>query len=195
MTANDTSRRTFLGGLAVAAPAAVIGAAVPASAIGTAARGSGADPAAAGSGLGLAVGGAAIGPAAPGSALRAGGDRRVVPGSPYPTFSRAVVFGGVAHVSGVVGQKPGTRDLASADFAPQCRQAMENLKASVEAAGSTMARVLKCTCFLTDERDFGTFNRIYIAYFPADPPARSTVIVKALVVPGAKLEIDCIAAV
>jgi 2-iminobutanoate/2-iminopropanoate deaminase len=119
--------------------------------------------------------------------------RRVIPGSPYPTFSRAVTFGGLAYVSGVIGQKPGSRELASSDFGPQCRQALENLKASVEASGTTMANVLKCTCFLTDEDDFAEFNRIYTGFFPSDPPARSTVIVKALVVPGAKLEIDCVA--
>jgi len=121
--------------------------------------------------------------------------RRIVAGSPYPTFSRAVVLNEVAYVSGVVGQKPGTRELVSADFESQCQQAMENLKASVEAAGASMANVLKCTCFLTDASDFGTFNKVYVTYFPSEPPARSTVIVKALVVEGAKLEIDCVAAI
>ena len=72
---------------------------------------------------------------------------------------------------------------------------MENLKASVEAAGSSMDRVLKCSAFLTEQTDFATFNKIYVQYFPKDPPARSTVIVKALVVADAKLEIDCVAAV
>lgn len=122
------------------------------------------------------------------------GGRRVVAGSPYATFSRAVVLDRTAFVSGVVGQKPGTRELVSTEFEPQCRQALANLKASVEAAGSSMAKVLKCTCFLTDASDFSTFNEIYVGYFPSDPPARSTVVVKALVVEGAKLEIDCVAA-
>ncbi|HUU82614.1 MAG TPA: RidA family protein [Phycisphaerae bacterium] len=121
--------------------------------------------------------------------------KEVVPGSPYPTFSRAIKCGGLVYVSGVLGQIPGTRDLASADFAGQCRQAMENLKASVEAAGSSMDKVLKCGAFLTEQSDFAAFNKIYVTYFPTDPPARSTVIVKALVAPGAKLEIDCVACV
>lgn len=119
--------------------------------------------------------------------------KEIVPGSPYPTFSRAVKCGGMVHVSGVLGQIPGTRDLASADFAGQCKQAMENLKASVEAAGSSMNRVLKCGAFLTEQSDFAAFNKIYVTYFPSDPPARSTVIVKDLVAPGAKIEIDCLA--
>ncbi|MCC7293473.1 MAG: RidA family protein [Phycisphaerales bacterium] len=119
---------------------------------------------------------------------------RIVEGSPYPTFSRAVVFGGVAYVAGVVGQKPGTRDMVSADFEPQARQTLDNLKASIEAGGSTLDRVLKCTVFLTDAADFPAFNRVYVEYFPKNPPARSTVVVKELVVPGAKLELDCFAA-
>jgi 2-iminobutanoate/2-iminopropanoate deaminase len=143
-----------------------------------------------------AVGGTALGVAAgPLRADEPSTDRRIVPGSPYPTFSRAVVFRDIAFVAGVLGQKPGTRDLASTDFVPQARQALENLKASVEAAGSSMGRVLKCNCFLTDAADFAEFNRIYVTFFPSEPPARSTVIVKALVVPDAKIEIDCVAAV
>ena len=114
---------------------------------------------------------------------------------PGPNYSRAMVYAGVAHVAGVLGVKPGTRDLASADFEGQCRQALENLKASVEAAGSRADRVLKCTCFLTEAGDFAAMNRIYATFFPRNPPARSTVIVKALVLDGAKIEIDCVAAV
>lgn len=118
--------------------------------------------------------------------------RRVVGGSPYPTFSRAVEFDRVIFVAGVLGQKPGTRDLVSPDFEPQARQVLENLKASVLAAGSSIESVLKCTCFLTDENDFATFNKVYLEFFPKEPPARSTVIVKALVVAGAKVEVDCV---
>lgn len=121
--------------------------------------------------------------------------KQVVSGSPYPTFSRAVRFDRMVFVSGVLGQKPGSRELASPDFPGQCRQAMENLKAAVEASGSSMDRVLKCQCFLTEQSDFAEFNKIYVSYFPKDPPARSTVIVKDLVAKGAKLEIDCFACV
>lgn len=119
--------------------------------------------------------------------------KRVVPGSPYPTFSRAVEFGGVVHVAGVLGQKPGTRDLVGPSFEDEAKQAMENIKASVEASGSSMEKVLKCGVFLKNGDDFAAFNKIYVTYFPKNPPARSTVIVKALVVPEARLEIDCIA--
>lgn len=119
-------------------------------------------------------------------------DRRVVGGSPYATFSRAVAYGPIIFVAGVVGQKPGSRDLVPGGFEAECRQALQNLKDSVQASGSSMSNVLKCTCFLTDAKDFATFNKVYVGFFPSEPPARSTVIVKELVVPGAKLEIDCV---
>ena len=121
--------------------------------------------------------------------------KEIVPGSPYPTFSRAAKYGQIVYVSGVLGQIPGSRQLASADFPGQCKQAMENLEASVQAAGSNMDKVLKCGAFLVEQSDFATFNDIYLTYFPSDPPARSTVIVKALVAAGAKIEIDCVASV
>ncbi len=127
------------------------------------------------------------------SAAESAGKRRVIPGSPSPLFSRAVTFNGLVYASGVVGRKPGSQATISEDFETQCRQALLNLKGSVEAAGSSMSKVLKCTCFLTDITDFPTFNKLYLSFFPSDPPARSTVVVKELVVPGAKLEIDCVA--
>jgi 2-iminobutanoate/2-iminopropanoate deaminase len=126
------------------------------------------------------------------SAEDAAPQRRVGGGSPSPNFSRAVAFGKLVYVSGVLGTKAGLRELASAEFEGQCKQALDNLKASVEAAGSSMDKVLKCTCFLTEAADFDAMNKVYRTYFPNDPPARSTVVVKELVLAGAKFEIDCV---
>ncbi len=119
-------------------------------------------------------------------------ERRTIPARPGALFSRAVSFDGVVFVAGVVGRTPGESGMASAEFEPQCRQALENLKASVKAAGSSMDNVMKCNCYLTDVRDFAAFNRVFRSYFPSSPPARSTVVVKELVVPGARIEIDCV---
>lgn len=135
---------------------------------------------------------AVTGVATPVSADETAPQRRVVGGSPAAFFSRAVAFGKLVYVSGVLGTKAGLRELASPEFEGQCKQALDNLKASVEAAGSSMDKVLKCTCFLTEAADFDVMNKVYRTYFPNDPPARSTVAVKELVLAGAKFEIDCV---
>lgn len=138
---------------------------------------------------GLAVLGGAVGAA---SAAQPASGRRITSGSPSPAFSRAVAFGRIVFVAGVVGREPGARGPITTNFESQCRQALKNLQASVEAAGSSMDKVLKCTCFLTNASDFAKFNKIFMSFFPKGPPARSTVVVKELVVPGAALEIDCV---
>ncbi len=138
-------------------------------------------------------GGAAVASASQPS-LEPAGDkgREIIPGSPYATFSRAVRLDKLVFVAGVVGQKPGTREMVEGGFDAEARQALENLKDSVEASGSRMSNVLKCTVFITDSGDFAAFNKVYITFFPKDPPARSSVVVKDLVVRGASLEIDCV---
>ncbi len=118
--------------------------------------------------------------------------RDVIGGSPIAVFSRAVRFGRMVWVSGVVGNIEGSLKLASPGTEAEFKQALDNLKASVEAAGSSLDKVLTCTCFISETSDFDLFNTIYKRYFQKDPPARSTVVVKALVIPGAKLEIDCV---
>ena len=120
------------------------------------------------------------------------GQRRTLP-APNRPFSSSVVFDRTAYVSGSIGVDPGTRKLP-AEFEVECRNVFESMKGKVEAAGSSMDRVLKCTCFLTDAGDFKTMNALFGEYFPEQPPARSTVVIKALVVEGARVEIDCIAA-
>ena len=135
---------------------------------------------------------AVTGVAATGSGDESTPQRRVVGGSPIPTFSRAVAFGKLVYVSGVLRTRAGLRELASEEFERQCKKAMENLIAFVDAAGSSMDKVLNCPCFLTEAADFEPMNKVYRTFFPKDPPARSTVVVKELVLAGAKFEIDCV---
>ncbi len=61
-------------------------------------------------------------------------------------------------------------------------------------AGSTLERVVKCTVFLTDIKDYAAMNAVYATYFPKDPPARSTVAGTGLAL-GARIEIECLATV
>lgn len=117
--------------------------------------------------------------------------RKVVPGK-SANLSRAIGFDRLLYVSGVLGTDA-NGSLASSEFEGQCRQALTNLKASIEVGGSNMGQVLKCTCFLVSASDFETMNRVYREFFPSDPPARSTVAVKELVLKGAIFEIDCVA--
>jgi enamine deaminase RidA (YjgF/YER057c/UK114 family) len=73
----------------------------------------------------------------------------------------------------------------------QTKQALESTKRVFEAAGTSMANAVKCTVFLVDVKDFGGMNAAYREFFPTSPPARTTVVVAALVVAGAKVEIEC----
>ena len=101
----------------------------------------------------------------------------------------------VAHwlfVSGQLGMQPGTGELVRPDFAPQARQALENLRQIVLAAGCDLNCVTAVDVFVTDMGDFVKFNEIYTEYFLAYRPARAVVEVSALP-KDAKVEIKCIA--
>jgi len=112
-----------------------------------------------------------------------------VPGLP---FSSAVRVGDLLFLSGQIGNVPGTRQLADGGITGQTRQAIENIKAVLAFAGSSLDRAVKCTVFLADIQDFAAMNAVYATYFPNDPPARSTVAAKGLA-GGARVEIECIA--
>jgi reactive intermediate/imine deaminase len=109
-------------------------------------------------------------------------------------FSSAVRVGGMLYLSGQIGNTPGTRQLADTGIAGQTKQAFENIKAVLAAAGSSLERVVKCTVFLLDIKDYAAMNAVYATYFPKDPPARSTVAGSGLAL-GARVEIDCMATV
>jgi reactive intermediate/imine deaminase len=122
-------------------------------------------------------------------------DKQVIqmPGSlPGLPFSSAVRVGNVLYLSGQIGVLPGTRQLVDTGVAKQTQQTLDNIKAVLTYAGSSLERVFKCTVFLANIRDFDQMNGIYTTYFPKDPPARSTVAGSGLAL-GAKVEIECLA--
>lgn len=122
-------------------------------------------------------------------------DKQVIqlPGSlPGLPFSSAVRVGNVLYLSGQLGNLPGTRQLVDTGIVKQTQQTLENIKAVLAQAGSSMERVFKCTVFLSDIRYYDEMNRVYASYFPKDPPARSTVAGSGLAL-GAKVEIECLA--
>jgi 2-iminobutanoate/2-iminopropanoate deaminase len=107
-------------------------------------------------------------------------------------YSQGVQARGFIFTSGQVPLIPGTSQLAEGGIQAQTRQALENLKAILEAGGSSLERVVKTTVFLQNMADFAAMNAIYGEYFPSNPPARSTIQVAALPL-GAMVEIEAVA--
>jgi 2-iminobutanoate/2-iminopropanoate deaminase len=109
-------------------------------------------------------------------------------------YEQAIRVGDFIYVSGQIPLDPQTGSLVVGDIKAQTRRVMENLKAIVEAAGSSMDRIVKATVFLKNIGDFAAMNEIYAAYLGTAKPARSTVAVADLP-RGALVEIDLIALV
>ncbi len=107
-------------------------------------------------------------------------------------YSQAVVAQGFAFLSGQVALDPATGQLIDGDVAAQTERVIENLKAVLEACGSSLGRVVKTSVFLKDMNDFAKMNEIYSRYFGENSPARSTVEVARLP-RDVRVEIDCIA--
>ncbi|HEY3313381.1 MAG TPA: RidA family protein [Anaerolineales bacterium] len=107
-------------------------------------------------------------------------------------YSVAIESGGFVFCAGQTGIDPATGDLVSADLEAQTRQVLTNLKNVLEAAGTSLDRVVKTTVFLRDMADFPKMNAIYAEYFSSNPPARSTIAVAGLP-KGGIVEIEAIA--
>jgi len=112
---------------------------------------------------------------------------------PIGPYSQAVKSNGFLFASGQVALDPRNNEFLGGDIRQQTERAMENIKAVVEAAGSNLHHVVKTTVFLKDMNDFAAMNEAYGKYFPAAPPARSTVPVARLP-KDALVEIEVIAA-
>jgi 2-iminobutanoate/2-iminopropanoate deaminase len=94
-------------------------------------------------------------------------------------YSQAIVTGNLVFSSGQIPLSAETGEVVGTAVKEQTEQVIRNLKAVLEAAGSSLAGVIKTTCFLADMQDFAAFNEVYAKYF-SGKPARSTVAVKQL---------------
>src|SRR5580698_9119174 len=97
-------------------------------------------------------------------------------------YSQAIRTGNLIFTAGQIALDPATQQVVAAGITEQTTQVMENLKAVLEAGGSSLDRVVKATVFLTDFNDFAAMNEVYGAYLGKNgaPPARSTVEVSKL---------------
>ena len=109
-------------------------------------------------------------------------------------YSQAVVFNGLAYLSGQIPIDPSTGQVIEGGVAKQTERVIENLKAVLEAAGSSLDKVLKTTVYLKDMKEFTAMNEVYARYFGSAAPARATVEVSKLP-KDVRVEIDAIAAI
>jgi 2-iminobutanoate/2-iminopropanoate deaminase len=112
-------------------------------------------------------------------------------GAPY---SQAIKAGGFVFVSGQLALRPGEKELMGAEIGAQTEQVFANLRAILEAAGTSLDHLVKTTVFLQNLDDFAGMNEVYAKYVGGTPPARSTVEVARLP-SGALVEIEAIALV
>ena len=124
-------------------------------------------------------------------------ERRVVstPAAPAAIgpYNQAIVAGGFVHCSGQIALDPEVGEVIPGDVAAQTERVFRNLAAVLEAAGASLASVVKCNVYLTSMDDFGAMNDVYATFFSeGEPPARATVEVSRLP-KDVLVEIDCVA--
>jgi 2-iminobutanoate/2-iminopropanoate deaminase len=107
-------------------------------------------------------------------------------------YSQAIAANNLVFVSGQLGMDPATKQFAGDTVAAQTEQALKNMSAILQAAGTDMAHVVKCTVLLADISTFAEMNTVYSTFFPVDPPARAAFAVKDLPL-GALVEIEAFA--
>lgn len=106
-------------------------------------------------------------------------------------YSQAKIYNNTVYTSGQIPVNPATGKVEAADIKGQTEQVCKNVAALLEAAGSSIDKVVKTVCFLSDIADFGAFNEVYAEYFTS-APARSCVAVKDIP-KGCLVEIEAIA--
>jgi 2-iminobutanoate/2-iminopropanoate deaminase len=109
-------------------------------------------------------------------------------------YAQAIKANGFIYTAGQIPLDPQTGNMVEGGIAAQTRQVLENLKAVLEAGGSSLDRVVKATVFLKNMSDFAAMNEVYAEYLGGAKPARSTVAVAELP-RGALVEIDLVAVV
>ncbi len=107
---------------------------------------------------------------------------------PRGPYSPAIVANGFVFVAGQAAVNPDTNELELGDIRSETRRTLENIKAILESAGSSLKDVVRVGVFLSDMKNFDAMNEVYREYFPVDPPARTTV---GASLPRIKVEIDC----
>lgn len=124
-------------------------------------------------------------------------DKKVISTKAAPAaigpYSQAVAAGGLLFCSGQVPFDPETGELVSGSIAEETQRCMRNLEAVLAEAGTSLNQIVKTTIYVTDMNDFAEVNEAYGSFFDDEPPARATVGVTALP-KGARVEIDCVAA-
>ena len=109
---------------------------------------------------------------------------------PVGVYSQAIVAHGFLFVAGQGPINPQTNQLELGDIRSETRRVLENIKAILEAAGTSLKNAVRMGVFLADLNDFQAMNEVFCEFFPVDPPARTTV---GCALPKIKVEIDCIA--
>jgi 2-iminobutanoate/2-iminopropanoate deaminase len=107
-------------------------------------------------------------------------------------YSQAIKANGLVFTSGQIAIDPATQQVVAGDVAAQTDRVLRNLSEILEAAGSGLGKVVRCSVFLKDMNDFAAMNQVYGKYFSSSPPARSTVEVARLP-KDVLVEIDVIA--
>ena len=113
-------------------------------------------------------------------------------GLPVP-FSEAVRVGDMLYLAGMMGTKPNAMELVPGGLEAEAKQALENIRTILRAAGAEITDIVKCTVMLDDMTKWSAFNRVYLEFFGSHRPVRSAFGVDGLALGGA-VEIECIAA-
>lgn len=111
---------------------------------------------------------------------------------PAPTYSQAVKAAGLVFVSGTAPTDPATNAISGSTIQEQTRQCLANIQAILEAAGSSLDKLVSVTVILADEEDFAGMNEEWLRWFPSNPPARQGAKLPVRI-PGLKISIAAIA--